>query len=183
MVNCGSDGGGGGGGIAICCLMCCDSGDSSGLDMLHVCPRSVFWSKFLFGWLSKTQEHQNQANPSTRIHGGTESWALRRSTKTIYPLDWCSLNFSMLWSKVKIWSVQERPRLKPHCVSGSSSSATTCNPFWRRRPSALPTTSNKAIPRQLSHDDRSPRLGIVTNSAFRQACGGIVSMLIFVHCQ
>ena len=106
-----------------------------------------------------------------RAARGMESYALRRSMYTRNALVRCSWHFSMNWRTTKAISEHDRPLRKPHCSSGSTSSASSC-----RRPriilaQSFPTTSSNATPRQLSPLVTSPFLGMGTISASTQSLG------------
>ena len=64
-----------------------------------------------------------------------------------------------------IMSTQPRPDRKPHCDSGKTRSANTCNLCWIILAKIFPPGSCKLIPRQLSHEDKSPFFGIGTTKA------------------
>ena len=88
----------------------------------------------------------------------------------------CSHDFSTNCLMVKIMSVHPLPFLNPHCDSGSSSSVIFCSHSWSTLATTFPTTTNNGIPLQLSHELRSPFLGIGTSIASHQSAGTLHSL-------
>ena len=88
-----------------------------------------------------------------------QSYAFLRLTNTRKILAQCSYDFSNSCLTVKIISEHPRPTQNPHCDTGSTSD-TICNLCCNTLARTLTTTSNRAIPRQLSQHVRSPFLGI-----------------------
>ena len=100
---------------------------------------------------------------------GIESYAFHRSTNSTYSSELCSTAFSASCRATNIISTQPWPFRKPHWESGRMSSVTSCNRSWRMQAKSFPTTSRWLMPRQLSHELRSPFLGIGTISASRHS--------------
>ena len=117
------------------------------LTNLHSCqiflcqvPTSSSWTSagLCLGQLPKKTLHNRLMSTSRSgtpslfsvVHNSTskmESYAFRRSTKMKCCFMWCSKAFSASCLTTNSMSVQLHPRLKPHCVSGSTCSASVCS--------------------------------------------------------
>ena len=86
-------------------------------------------------------------------------------------LNFIILNYLLHSKEANIANVFRLFHMKPHCDSGSSCSASDCNLLWTILATSLPTTSNSAMPLQLSQQCKFPFLGMGMRIAFTHSCG------------
>ena len=86
--------------------------------------------------------------PNTLYSAGllTVSNALVRSTNATIRGLLCSLHFSWICRRMNIISVVDISDLKPHCVSGSTCSASLCKRLRITRANAFPATLRSEMP-------------------------------------
>jgi len=97
--------------------------------------------------------------------------ALRKSSKFSTTGFWPSDTFSMICRREKIWSIQDRPGLKPACCWRNSWSTVFCIRFSNTLANTLPVTDKSVIPRQLLQSVRSPFFGNGMMTSLLQSTG------------
>ena len=106
----------------------------------------------------------------------TESKAALKSMKLMRHGSCWSRHFSMICWRLKIWSRQDRPFLKPAWFSLIMESTWSFTLRSRMLKKTLPATSIKVIPRLLLQYDRSPFFGNGKISPFPHSFG-VVSLV------